>query len=484
MASGSPARVLIVDDERVIRLAWQKMLPADVFEVATAEDGADAIDRVDSGQYDVVVADLMMPGGLSGMDVLRHVKANHPDTEVVLMTAFATVETAVEALKAGAYDYMVKPFENIDYAVRVVERAVDRKRLVERTQRLEHELDIVRHRDGGGFSELVGSSEAMQEVMDLSARVANTDATVLISGESGTGKELVARSVHFRSRRAKGPWVPVNCGAIPETLIDSELFGHEKGAFTGADAARKGHFEHADGGTIFLDEVGEIPPPTQVRLLRVLQEREVKRVGANESRRVDVRVIAATNQDLTALVKSGGFREDLYFRLNVFPIRTPALRDRRDDVPPLAYHFLRQQAERQGRDIKRLATDAMAALQAHRWTGNVRELENVITRAVVMETSDTLRLASLPQPMQAAGRQRPGSIPPPDPAAIAAAINVELPYAEARRHSIDRFERRYFTELLRKTQWNKAAAARLAGMDRANFRRTLKRIGLAEPTKD
>ena len=476
------ARVLIVDDERVIRAAWQKMLPADDFEVATAEDGGDAIDRVGAGPYDVVVVDLMMPGGLSGMDVLRHVKANHPDTEVVLMTAFATVETAVEALKAGAYDYMVKPFENIDHAVRVVERAVDRKRLVERNRRLEQELEVVRGTDA--FSELVGTSSVMQEVMDLSARVANTDATVLISGESGTGKELVARSVHFRSRRVKGPWVPVNCGAIPESLIDSELFGHEKGAFTGADAPRKGHFEHADGGTIFLDEVGEIPAATQVRLLRVLQEREVRRVGANDARRVDVRVIAATNQDLPALVKSGGFREDLHFRLNVFPIRTPALRDRRDDVPPLAYHFLRQQAERQRREIKRIDPDAMAALQAHRWTGNVRELENVITRAVVMEGSEVLRLASLPQPVQALARQRPGSIPPPDAATIAAAINTDLPYTEARKGSIDRFERRYFGELLRKTQGNKAAAARLAGMDRANLRRTLKRVGLAEPTDD
>ncbi len=482
MARNRQARVLIVDDERVIRAAWQKMLPADMFDVATAEDGADAIDRLESGGYDVVVADLMMPGGLSGMDVLRHVKANRPDTEVVLMTAFATVETAVEALKAGAYDYMVKPFENIDYAVRVVERAVDRKWLVERTQRLEEELDVVRRLDG--FSELVGTSAAMQEVMDLSARVANTDATVLVSGESGTGKELVARSVHFRSRRAKAPWVPVNCGAIPETLIESELFGHEKGAFTGADTPRKGHFEHADGGTIFLDEVGEIPPPTQVRLLRVLQEREVKRVGANEAKRVDVRVIAATNQDLPDLVSSGQFREDLYFRLNVFPIRTPALRDRPDDIPPLAYHFLRQQAERQQRDIKRVDTDAMAALQANRWAGNVRELENVITRAVVMESSETLRLSSFPPPIQALARQRPGSIPPPGPAAIAAAVNTDLPYADARKHSIDRFERRYFTELLRKTQGNKAAAARLAGMDRANFRRSLKRVGLAEPTID
>ena len=483
MSGDRRAQVLIVDDERVIRAAWQAMLPADLFDVAVAEDGAEAIDRVESGAFDVVVADLMMPGGLSGMDVLRHVKANHPETEVVLMTAFATVETAVEALKAGAYDYMVKPFENIDNAVRVVERALDRKRLIERTRRLEHELHLVRNRDG--FNEMVGSSKAMQAVMELAARVANTDATVLVSGESGTGKELVARSVHFRSRRAKGPWVPVNCGAIPETLIDSELFGHEKGAFTGADAPRKGHFEHAHGGTIFLDEIGEIPPATQVRLLRVLQEREIKRVGSNESKRVDVRVISATNQDLQALVKSGKFRQDLYFRLNVFPIITPALRDRPDDIPPLAYHFLRQQAELQRREIKRVEADTMSALQAYGWAGNVRELENVITRAVVMETGESLRLAALPPDLQALGRQRAGSIPPPDAAAIAAARGAgDLPYADARKNAVDRFERRYFTELLRKTQDNKAAAARMAGMDRANFRRTLKRVGLAEPTID
>ena len=247
MSAALRSRVLIVDDERVIRAAWMKMLPADDFEVAVAEDGAEAIELAEGGDFDVVVVDLMMPGGLSGLDVLRRVKARHEDVEVVLMTAFATVETAVEALQAGAYDYMVKPFEDIADAVRVVERAAERKRLVERNRRLARDLDAVRAREG--FGDLVGSSGRMQEVMTLAARVAHTDATVLVTGESGTGKELIARSVYLQSRRSAGPWVPVNCGAIPETLIDSELFGHEKGAFTGADSVRKGHFEAADGGT-------------------------------------------------------------------------------------------------------------------------------------------------------------------------------------------------------------------------------------------
>ncbi len=460
--SDTRARVLVVDDEHVMLRAWAEMLPEESYDVVVADSGPAAVDRLEHGELDAVVTDLMMPGGMSGLDVLRHVKRTRPDVEVVLMTAYATVETAVEALKGGAYDYLVKPFD-IDHAARVVGRAVDRKRLVDRNRQLEAALEV---RDR--FGELIGTSPAMQAVFELVRQVARSTATVLLAGESGTGKELVARAIHFQSERKDRPFVPVNCGALTETLLESELFGHEKGAFTGAVSSRKGLFSAAHGGTIFLDEIGEVSQATQVKLLRVLQEGEVRPVGSERSRRVDVRVLAASNKLLEEQVRQREFREDLYFRLNVISIELPPLRKRVEDVPPLAHHFLKMYAKQMGREVRRIDPDALAALQAYTWPGNVRELQNVIERAIVLQQGETIEVRSLPPKLQ----ERAYTPPEGDPGF------THLPFPDAKKAALGEFERQYLAEMMRRTAGNKAQAARLAGMDRANFRRVLKKYDI------
>ena len=460
--SDARSRVLVVDDEHVMLRAWAEMLPKDSYDVVLADSGPAAVEKLEHTELDAVVTDLMMPGGMSGLDLLRHVKRSKPDVEVVLMTAFATVETAVEALKGGAYDYLVKPFD-IDHAARVVERAVDRKRLVDRNHQLEAALEVKDR-----FGELIGTSPAMLAVFELVRQVARSTATVLLAGESGTGKELVARAIHFQSDRKRRSFVPVNCGALTETLLESELFGHEKGAFTGAVSARKGLFEAADGGTIFLDEVGEVTPATQVKLLRVLQEGEVRPVGSNRPRSVDVRVLGASNKLLEEQVRIGEFREDLYFRLNVINIELPPLRDRAEDVPPLAHHFLKMYAKRMSRDVRRIDPDVMAALQAYSWPGNVRELQNIIERAVVLQQGDTIELRALPTKLQ-----ERAYTPPEGDSGF-----THLPFPDAKKAALASFEQRYVSLMLQRTGGNKAQAARLAGMDRANFRRILKKYDI------
>ena len=468
--SGERPKILVVDDEHVMLRAWSRMLPEDRYAVTSADRGAAAIDLISHEPFDAVVVDLMMPGGVGGMEVLRHAKTVRPEVEVLLMTAYATVETAVEALKAGAYDYLVKPFDDIDDAVRAVERAVDRKRLVDRTHQLEEQIEV---RDR--FGELVGTSSSMKAVFEMVMQVAWSTATVLVHGESGTGKELIARAIHFRSPRKDRPFVPVNCGALTETLLESELFGHERGAFTGATGRRKGLFEAADGGTIFLDEIGEVSPAMQVRLLRVLQEGEVKLVGSNDTRHVDVRVIGATNKDLRERVRAGKFREDLYFRLNVINLELPPLRDRTEDVPPLAYHFLKIYSKKMGKEVTRIAPEAMARLQAYRWEGNVRELQNVMERAVVLHAGDTVEVRTLPEPVRGVSHASQAG---------EARSYASRTFAEAKQEVLDAFERSYVTDLLRRTQNNKAQAARLAGMDRANFRRVLKKYDVETRLRD
>jgi two-component system response regulator HydG len=456
-------RILIIDDERVMLRAWERILTGQNYQVETCDNGVEGLARVQQEGFDVILLDIMMPN-ISGMDVLREIKAKTPDLEVIMMTAFATIDTAVQAIKLGAYDYLVKPFENIDSVVNVVHRAVERRRLIDRNRQLESELEV---RDR--FEGMVGSSLKMRDVFKLVEGVAYSSASVLIQGESGTGKELVAKAIHYRSPRKDRAFVVINCSALTETLLESELFGHVKGAFTGAIANKKGLFEVADGGTIFLDEIGEIPPATQVKLLRVLQEGEVKRVGSNDTLRVDVRVVAATNSDLQEGMKRGSFREDLFYRLNVISIQLPPLRERREDIPLLAYHFLRKYSERMGKKIERIAPDSMALLQAYRWGGNVRELENVVERAVVLQHSDTVVPSDLPPHI-----------------AQVAQVGLDdhkslstLPYKKAKRMALVAFEKRYLTSLLSRNAGNISQASRSAGLDRSNFRRILKKYNLA-----
>ncbi len=380
-------KVLVVDDQRNMRATTAIVLRSAGHTVDEAEDGAAALQRIRQEAFDVVLTDLRMPNG-DGMEVLREAQRLVPETQVIVMTAYGTIESAVEAIRRGAYDFLAKPFKEDELLLRVA-KALEKRRLLGEVSLLAGEF-----RRRYGLEHIVGRSAAMQDLLERVVRVAPTDATVLISGESGTGKELVARALHVASRRGARPFVPVNCAAITETLLESELFGHAKGSFTGATRARRGLFEEAHGGTLFIDEIGETSPGFQAKLLRALQEGEIRRVGESTPVQVDVRVIAATNQDLRRAVTERRFREDLYYRLAVVPIRIPPLRERREDVPLLAAHFLARFARRTGA-LKTLSSEAVARLVEHAWPGNVRELENVIEQAAALSPNAELRGADV-----------------------------------------------------------------------------------------
>ncbi len=395
--------ILVVDDEASARSALSEILADEGYSVRTASDGFRALQVVAEELPDVVVTDLKMPG-MDGLTLLRKLKADAPECQVILMTAFGAVETAVKAMREGASDYVTKPL-NSDELIVVIERCLDRVRLGRETQRLRKQL-AERYQ----FSSIVGSSAEMQTVFKSIAQVAPSRATVLVTGESGTGKELVAAALHHRSDRADKPFVKLHCAALAETLLESELFGHERGAFTGADRRRAGRFEQAAGGTLFLDEIGEISSAIQVKLLRVLQEHEFERVGGNDTIKVNVRVVAATNRDLKQMVDQGKFREDLYYRLNVINLHLPPLRERTGDIGPLAMHFLDKYAKENGKVINRFDGEALRVLLRHRWPGNVRELENVVERAVVLADGPSIALRQLPAELIAAsptGDERP-----------------------------------------------------------------------------
>jgi len=465
----APPRVLVVDDEPTLRRTLARLLNSRNMTVLTADDGAQAIELLGREQVDVVLVDLMMPN-VGGLELLDHVRSSHAGVEVIMMTAFGDVETAVKAVRAGAYHFLTKPFRSNDEVVLTVTKAAERRRLVDRALLLERRLEQMEK-----FGELIGNSPAMQEVYRLAIGVAPTSSTVLILGESGTGKELTARAIHGHSARVNNPFVAVNCSAIPVDLVESELFGHVRGAFTGATATRAGLFESADRGTLFLDEVGDLPPLAQVKLLRALQEGEVKRVGSNETRIVDVRVVAATNVDLRSRIAAGRFREDLYYRLNVVPISLPALRERREDIPLLAYHFLQKYAARSGSQVKKISPEAMRLLSGHHWQGNVRELENAIEHAVVFCRDDTMTPAELPFGRPSNGAPADTQSSATDPSAQSLS---DLPYKEAKERSMEAFETAYFESILAKTQGNVSEAARKAGLDRSNFRRAVRRAGV------
>lgn len=369
-------RILIADDHDALRRGLARGLSEAGHEVEEASNGNAAIERLHDSHFEVVLSDLKM-GGSDGMDVLRTTRALHPTTAVILMTAFGSVNTAVEAMKIGAFDYVQKPFEIEEMEVKI-EKALELKRL-------KHELDYLRGtQDSYEFDRIVGSSAALHRVLDMVKKVAKSNTTVLVRGETGTGKELIAGATHHNSLRATRNFVKVNCAALQENLLESELFGHEKGAFTGADKQRIGRFEQADGGTLFLDEIGDMSPSTQAKILRVLQEHEFERLGGTRTLRVDVRLIAATNRDLPAMVQSGHFREDLYYRLNVVSIEMPPLRERKDDIVPLAHSFIRKYSGELKKKIEGLEPDAQKLLLRYNWPGNIRELENTIERAMLL----------------------------------------------------------------------------------------------------
>ena len=469
----APPRVLVVDDEPALRRALTRLLQATGMVVETAEDGAAAMDILTRQTFDVALVDLMMPR-VGGLELLEHIKQRYTATQVVLMTAFGDVETAVQAVRAGAYHFLTKPFRSNDEVALAVAKAAEHRRLVDHAVMLERRLEQMRK-----FGGLIGNSPRMQDVYRLALGVAPTTSTVLILGESGTGKELTARAIHDHSPRDKKAFVAVNCSAIPVDLVESELFGHMKGAFTGAVATRPGLFEVADGGTLFLDEVGDLPPLAQVKLLRALQEGEVKRVGANETRTVDVRVIAATNVDLKTRIADGRFREDLYYRLRVVVIGLPPLRERLEDIPLLAQHFVQKYAERANRAVRVISPAALELLTAQHWQGNVRELENAIEHAVVFCTGDQIEPAHLPFVPEPP--RLPSLASAPAEANSASGSNgaiFELPFAAAKAQAMQEFESAYFRKLLEQAAGNVSEAARRAGLDRSNFRRAARRAGI------
>ncbi|MBN2231830.1 MAG: sigma-54-dependent Fis family transcriptional regulator [Deltaproteobacteria bacterium] len=383
------AHILVVDDEPGMREFLEIMLVKNGYRVTACAAARQGLERMKTATFDLVISDISMPE-MSGIDLLPLVRERSPGTEVIMITAFASPETAIRAMKLGAYDYITKPF-NLDAILLTIDKALKNSRLQRENRELRRELE-----QRYGFASLIGKSPAMTRVFELIERVAPSKANILVTGKSGTGKELVARAIHFTGPRKDRPFITVNCGAIPEQLMESEFFGHEQGAFTGAVKARDGYFAAADGGTIFLDEVGEIPLPLQVKLLRVVQERRFSRIGSTAEREVDVRLIAATNRDLEAAVAAGDFREDLFYRLNVIKIDLPELRQRSDDIPLLARHFLQKYNREYGRNLAGFTPEAMKILLGHTFPGNVRELENIVERGVIMESGENITPDSLP----------------------------------------------------------------------------------------
>lgn len=389
---GAAKRLLIIDDEENMRHMLSKLMKKSGYAVDTAPDGYEGLNKVDQNQYDYILCDIKMPN-MDGMEFLKQARAKIGSTTVIMMSAYGTIGTAIEAIKQGAYDYISKPFKT-DEVHLVLKKAEERERLKRENIQLKERIRKIG--ENYNFGNMVAQSKAMRSVFTLAEKVAQYNTTVLISGESGTGKELIAKGVHFAGARSAKPFVPVNCGGIPENLLESELFGYKKGAFTGADRNKKGLFEEADGGTLFLDEIGELPPSLQVKLLRVLQENEIRPIGDSKTKKVDVLVITATSKNLEDEIKTGAFREDLFYRLNVLPIKLPPLRERPEDVPLLSQHFLACFNKRFGKNIKEIAPAAMSLLLESKWPGNVRELENAMERAVVLAEDTILKPENFP----------------------------------------------------------------------------------------
>ncbi len=444
-------RILVVDDEEKLRRVIELQLSTAGFDVDKAASAEEALKLAE--RADLVVTDLKLPG-MDGLELLAAIRGQNTHAPVIVMTAFGTIEVAVEAMKAGAVDFLLKPF-SLDHLMAVIHKALEVRALRDENRQLREELGK-RYQ----FDNIIGRSPAMQGIFATIERVAPTRATVLLAGESGVGKDLIARAIHFHSPRRDHPFVKINCSALPENLMESELFGYEKGAFTGANTTKPGKFEQADTGTVFLDEIGDVPASIQVKLLRILQEREFERLGSNTTRHIDVRVIAATNQDLRAALEQGTFREDLYYRLNVVPINIIPLRERMADIPFLAEHFLQKYAEETGNNVTAITPAAISKLAAYHWPGNVRELENVIERSLVMCTGDRLDAADIK--LDNAPRLRSG------------AGEFSLPPGM----TLDQYEQEIIREALKRAEGTKSQAARALGLTRNALRYRLAQMGL------
>jgi DNA-binding NtrC family response regulator len=454
------ARILVVDDEEIVIRSCLRILGEGDYDVEAVQSGWEALRKMDESHFDVVVLDIMMPK-MDGLEVLQRVKESYPDVEVIMVTGLSQIETAVRAMKLGAFDYLPKPFDPDELKL-VVARALERRQLLQENLNLKNEISS-KYR----FENIIGSSPQMQSVFRLVAQCAPTNSTVLLKGESGTGKELIARAIHHNSLRKDKPFVPVDCNSLSENLLESEMFGHVKGSFTGAVSNKKGMFEMANGGTLFLDEIGNISLSTQAKLLRVIQEREFKAVGDTRTQSANFRLITATNKDLKAMVAEGNFREDFYYRINIFPISIPPLRERRDDIPALAFHFLNVFSEGLGKKVTEFSEGAMNVLVNHDWPGNVRELENTVQRAVILATDKVIRKAHLANIIDMSPR-----------------LDLNVPRSGdelkrikkmAREKSVENIEKLFVLEALKRNSWNVTKSAEETGMQRANFQALMKK---------
>ena len=450
-------RILVVDDDESLRWVTQAQLQQSGYEATAAASGREALDRMREDPPDLVITDLMMPG-MSGLELLKRIRAEYPEVIVIMVTAFGAVDTAVEAMKAGAYDYLTKPV-NVDELRLTVDRGLEHLGLREEIRNLRVSLDRKY-----GFESILGRSKPLLSVLDMASRAAQATSTVLIHGETGTGKELLAKAVHFNSRRKDKPFVTINCGAIPKDLLESELFGHTKGSFTGAFENRRGKVEFADGGTLFLDEIGELPLELQVKVLRLIQHGEIEKLGTTHAATVDVRIIAATHRNLPAMVEDGTFRQDLYYRLAVIPLELPALRERADDIAELAQHFFLEAKEKQGRSSLVLPASLLPYFSAYGWPGNVRELENAIERVVVLSRGDEITLDDLPDFLR---RKRPA----------AEELHFDLP---PQGISLEAVEKELIVRALEKFHWNQTRAAQYLDISRKTLIYRMEKFGLRQ----
>jgi len=455
-------RILIIDDEEIVRTSCRRILEPEGYSVKTADNGQTGLALLESGTFDLVLTDLMMPD-LDGIEVLRKIKETWTDTEVIIMTGYGTVKTAIRAMKIGVFDYIEKPFIPDDL-LSISGKALERKKLS--SDHVDLREVIPSHYELGN---IVGISQPMQKVFHLVARVANTGSTVLLTGASGTGKELAAKAIHFNSSRKDQPFVIVDCMTIPETLIESELFGHARGAFTGALEKKKGLLEMASGGTIFFDEIGNLDVATQAKLLRVLQEKEIRPIGEKKPVHIDVRFISATNSDLKTMIKEGTFREDFFYRLNIFPIHLPLLRERKEDIPHLSYHFLQKYAGELAKNVSHISADAMKMLVCFDWPGNIRQLENTIQRSLILCQGRTLRPEHLSSLEMSPREDIPRTI-----------LELKEKKKNLRLKSVEDIEKIFITEALKRNRGNISRAASEVGMQRTNFHALLKKYSIAK----